>query len=111
MVLQVTAKMVLTVQSVVFVALVQPFCYDRGSPVIHKTMAATTDDSQKRKRVAVDVSLLSPGLDDDALRELLGVPEDVWALMPDSQKVLIFTQRGIDASMAALQKISTDQND
>jgi hypothetical protein len=60
------------------------------------------DKKAKPKRVAVDVTQLDASLEE--LRELLGVPADVWARMPDSEKVLLFAQRGINASREALQK-------
>ncbi len=59
------------------------------------------------RRVSLDINQLSVNLDD--LREALGVPEDVWDRMPDSEKVLLFTQRGVDASMAALQRSQAEQ--
>jgi hypothetical protein len=63
-------------------------------------MATDNTAPKKRKRVAVDVSQLS--LDFNKLRFLAGASQELWDRMPDSEKILLFAQRGIDASLATI---------
>lgn len=57
-------------------------------------------DKTKPKRVTVDVSSIEEEMDNFA--EQLGIPADVWAAMPDSQKLLTLARRGIKLSLDAL---------
>lgn len=61
------------------------------------------DKKPKPKRIAIDTSRLDVDVDGDELRELLGIPEDLWEEMPDSQKLLLLSKRGLAAARAALE--------
>lgn len=57
----------------------------------------------KPKRVAIDTGKLEVDLNSDELRELLQVAPDLWETMPDSQKLLLLSKRGLAAARAALR--------
>lgn len=59
--------------------------------------------AKKTKRVSLDAGRLDIDLDSDELRELLNIPADLWEEMPDSQKLLLLSKRGLAAARAALK--------
>ena len=61
----------------------------------------------KSRRISVDIGGIDKELAEFA--ELAGIPTDVWAQMPDSQKLLILAKRGIQATRDALAQ-DAEQN-
>lgn len=59
---------------------------------------------KQNKRIGVDPSKLPLKLDGEELRELLGIPADAWAEMPDSGKLLLLAKRGIRLTQEALER-------
>lgn len=59
--------------------------------------------AEKKKRVAIDTSKLEVDLESDELRELLDVAPDLWETMPDSQKLLLLSKRGLAAARRRLR--------
>lgn len=64
--------------------------------------------TKQTRRVSLDAGRLNIDLDSDELRELLNIPADLWEEMPDSQKLLLLSKRGLAAARAALK---TELND
>jgi hypothetical protein len=54
-------------------------------------------------RVAVDAGRLDVDLDSEELREILNIAPDIWEDMPNSQKLLLLSKRGLAAARAALR--------
>ena len=67
---------------------------------------AKSKPEKKPKRVTVDVSEIEDDMTNFA--EKLGIPEDIWDAMPDSQKLLTLAKRGIKLSLDALHGESDD---
>lgn len=64
--------------------------------------------AKRVKRVAVDAGRLDVDLESEELRELLDVAPDIWEDMPDSQKLLLLSKRGLAAARAALRGDADD---
>lgn len=57
---------------------------------------------KKARRVSVDVSEIEQDLEEFARLE--GIPADVWAEMPESQKLLILARRGLQATREKIKE-------